>query len=75
MAFDFCQVHNMLALMLDSCYKSLRIVENHVGCGNAIHLAFEYVLKEAISLLMIIFERLNPSIQVEVVALIDGFFC
>jgi hypothetical protein len=32
----------MLALMLDPCYKSLWVVENYVGHGNVIHLAFEY---------------------------------
>jgi hypothetical protein len=74
MTFDSHQVHNMLALMLDPCYKSLRVVENHVGCGNAICLAPKYDLKEVIPLLMIFFEMLNNSIQVEVVASIDGIF-
>jgi hypothetical protein len=63
MAFNVHQVHNMLALMLDPHYKSLKVVENHVGCGNAIRLASKYDLKEVIPLSMTIFERLNPSIQ------------
>jgi len=37
--FDSCQVHNMLALMVDPHYKSLRVVENYMGHGNAIYLA------------------------------------
>ncbi len=72
MAFDSCQVHNMLALMLNFHYKSLWVVENYVGCGDAIYLASKYDLKEVIPLLMTIFERLKPSIQVEVVVSIDG---
>ncbi len=60
--FDSFRVHNVLALMLDPCYKSLWVVENYVGCGNAIHLACEYDMKKIISFMMIIFERLNPSV-------------
>ncbi len=40
--FDFHQVHNMLALMLDPHLKFLWIVENFVKCGNAIHLVTKY---------------------------------
>jgi hypothetical protein len=32
----------MLALMLDPYYKSLHVVKNYVGHGNAIHLTFKY---------------------------------
>ncbi len=60
--FDYCQVHNMPALILDPHYKSLRIIENYVGQGNTICLACEYDMKEVISLLMTIFERLNHFI-------------
>jgi hypothetical protein len=60
----------MLALMLDLHYKSLQVVENYMGHGNAI--AFKYYMKEVIPLLMTIFERLNPSIQTQVVVLDDG---
>ncbi len=45
-----------------------------MGCWNVIRLAFEYDLKEVIPFLMTHFERLNPSIQVEVVVSIDGLF-
>ncbi len=37
--FDSCQVHNMLALMVEPYYKSLWVVENYVGRGNVICLA------------------------------------
>jgi hypothetical protein len=30
------QPHNMMAIMLDPHFKALQIVENFVGCGNAI---------------------------------------
>ncbi len=56
--------------MLDLHYKSLQVVENYMGHGNAI--AFKYYMKEVIPLLMTIFERLNPSIQTQVVVLDDG---
>jgi len=47
--FDSCQVHNMLALMLDPQIKSL------VGHGNAICLAIKYDVKNIIPFFMIIF--------------------
>jgi hypothetical protein len=35
--FDSHQIHDMLALMLDPYFKSLRVMENFVGHGNTIH--------------------------------------
>ncbi len=35
-AFDGRQVHNMMVIMLDPHFKSLHIVENLLGHGNAI---------------------------------------
>jgi hypothetical protein len=53
----------MLAtLMLDPHYKSLWVVENYVGRGDAICLASKCDMKEVIPFLMTIFERLNPFI-------------
>jgi hypothetical protein len=49
----------MLALMLDPYYKSFWDVENYVGSGNEICLAFEYDMKVVIPFLMANFERLN----------------
>ncbi len=54
--FDSHQVHNMLALMVDSYFKSLRVVERFMGCGNAIHFTIEYDVKEVIPLYMIVFD-------------------
>ncbi len=61
----------MLALMLDLHCKSLHVIENYVGHGNAIHLTLEYDLKEVIPFLMTNFERLNPSIKAHVVGPVD----
>jgi len=63
-AFKSHQIHIMLAVMLDPCFKSLSVVESFVGCGNAICLAIEYDMKEVILLLMTIFHRLNPIVEV-----------
>jgi hypothetical protein len=38
--------------MLDPLYKSLQVVENYVGHGNAIRLALKYDMKEVNPLLM-----------------------
>jgi hypothetical protein len=35
-------MHNMFALMLDPRFKSLRVMENYVGCGACICLIAEY---------------------------------
>jgi len=62
-AFDFYQVHNMLALMLDPCFKSLWVVESFVGHGNVIHFVVEYDVKEVIPLLMTLLDQLNLIIE------------
>jgi len=62
-AFYFYQVHNMLALMLDPCFKSLWVVESFVGHGNVIHLVVDYDVKEVIPLLMTLLDQLNLTIE------------
>jgi len=57
------QVHNMFATMLNPTFKSLQAVENLVGCGEAIQLAFEDDLKVIIPLLMTCFATINPIIE------------
>jgi hypothetical protein len=57
------QVHNMFARMLTPRFKSFQVVENLVGCGEAIQLTFEYDLKAIIPLLMTCFATLNPIIE------------
>ncbi len=61
--FDPHSVHNMFAIMLDPHFKSIKIVENYVGLGATICLAFEYDTKIGIPLLMVCFDRLNPTSQ------------
>ncbi len=58
--FDPHNVHNMVAIMLDPRFKSLRIVENYVSRGGLIFcLAPEYDAKAVIPLLMVCFDLLN----------------
>ncbi len=59
-SFDARQVHNMVAIMLDPHFKALCIVENLVGRGNVIQLAFEYDVK-VVPFLMVCFDWLNPT--------------
>ncbi len=54
------QAHNMMAIMLDSHFKALWIVQNLVGYVNGIWLTFEYDVKVVVPLLMVCFDRLNP---------------
>jgi hypothetical protein len=44
-------------------FQSLRAVENYLGCGEAICVAFEYDVKVAILLLMTCFGQFNPISQ------------
>jgi hypothetical protein len=55
------QVHSMLTIILDPQFKSLQVVENLVGHGNAIQLASKNDLKPMIPFLMVCFEALNPT--------------
>ncbi len=55
-SFDTGHVHNMMVIMLDQCFKALHIVENLVGCGNTILLAFEYDVKVVIPFLIVFFD-------------------
>jgi hypothetical protein len=66
----------MLALMLDPRFKSLRVVENYVGCVAYIRLVAKYDVNAIIPILMTMFKVLNTNIQacvVEVVGFIAGF--
>jgi hypothetical protein len=51
----------MMAIMLDSCFKALHIVENLVERRNAIQLASEYDVKVVVPFFMVCFDRLNPT--------------
>jgi hypothetical protein len=49
--------------MLDPRFKSLQVVENLVGCGNAIQLVSKNDLKPMIPFLMVCFEAVNPIVK------------
>jgi hypothetical protein len=53
--FDSQNVHNMLAIMLNSHFKSLQVVENYEGRGE-VCFASEYDAKVVIPLFMICFD-------------------
>jgi len=60
--------------MLNPRFKSLKVVENYMGCGVCICFIAEYDANAIIPLLMTMFEVLNPTIQacaVEVVGFGD----
>jgi hypothetical protein len=65
----------MLALMLDPMFKSLKVVENYVGCGACICIVAKYDANTIIPLLMTMFEVLNLIVQACVVEVgsIAGF--
>jgi len=54
---------------LDPRFKTLRIVENLVGCGNVVRLAFKYDIKVVVLLLMVCFDQLNPIAITSIVAI------
>jgi hypothetical protein len=72
-AYDLHQVHNMLTIMLDPCFKSLQVFQNYVGYWNVIRLVIEYDVKQIIPLLMIIFDVLNPIVQASTTQ-VDGSY-
>ncbi len=49
--------------MFDLRFKSLKVVENYVGCGACICLVVEYDANAVIHLLMTMFEVLNLIVQ------------
>ncbi len=60
----------MMAIMMDSRFKPLHIVENLVGCRNAIWLAYEYDVKIAVPFFMVCSYWLN-TIAITSIAAID----
>jgi hypothetical protein len=66
----------MFALMFDPRFKSLKVVENYVGCGTCIYLVAKYYANAIIPFLMTMFETLNLTIQacaIEVVGFVAKF--
>jgi hypothetical protein len=70
-SFDAKQTHNRMAIMSNPCFKALHIVENLVGCGNAIRLASEYDVKVDVLLLMVCFDWLNLVVGTFAIATIN----
>ncbi len=54
--FVLHNIHNMFAIMLDPCFKTLRIVKNYVGHGVVIHFVSKYDAKVMIPLLIVCFD-------------------
>ncbi len=70
------QVRNMLTLMFDFQFKSLRVVENYLGCVARVHFTAKHDVNVIIIFLMTMFEVLNFIVQtcvVEVVGFVIGF--
>jgi hypothetical protein len=52
-----------VALMLDSCFKSLDVVKTFVGWGRVIQVVVEYDNKTLLPILVVAFHFLNPTIN------------
>jgi hypothetical protein len=59
-AYDGHQVHNMLAIMFDPCFKSLKVVENYVGHGACIRFTFVWV-----SFRLLEFQNMNDDLHLK----------
>jgi hypothetical protein len=59
--FQACRAYNMLAMMLDPCYKGLGLVINYVGKERALGIAGEYDMVVLFSLLVSTYKALNPN--------------
>ncbi len=71
--YNASKAHNMLALMLDSHFKSLDVVETFVGWEKMIQMVVEYDSKTLLPLLVATFQFLNlNSNGLTKVAPIDG---
>jgi hypothetical protein len=54
-AYSSSKVHNTLALMLDSQFKSLDVVKAPIGRAKLIHMVAKYDRKASMSLLIVVF--------------------
>ncbi len=73
--FDQQNFHMMFAIMLDSNFKSLWVVDNYVGRGEEICLVFKYYAKVVVPLFMICVDWLNPTSQTCATITNVPFFC
>jgi hypothetical protein len=60
-SFQPHKAHNMLAMMLNFCYKSLRLVIQYVDKERALHIVNEYDRQVLFPLLVWAYKFLNPT--------------
>ncbi len=60
-SYNANKVHNMLALISDSRFKSLDVVKAFVGCTKVIQIVVEYDNKILLQELTVTFHFLNPT--------------
>ncbi len=60
-SFQKAKIHNMLAMMLDLCFKGLGLVIQYVGKERALHIIREYDPQVLFPLLICAHKYLNPS--------------
>jgi hypothetical protein len=57
-SFDAQQAYNMMAIMLDMCFKFLCVMKSLVGSGSTIQMKFKYDIKVVIPPLMVCINKL-----------------
>jgi hypothetical protein len=62
-SYNASKVHNMLALMLDSHFKSFDVVKVFVGWAKMIQIMVKYDSKTLLQLMVATFHFLNPTID------------
>jgi hypothetical protein len=59
--FQLAKVHNMLVMMLDLCYKGVRLVIHYVSKERVLHIASEYDCQMLLPFLVHAHHFLNPN--------------
>ncbi len=60
------RAHNMLAIMLDPCFKNMKIIQDFVGNAHATQIVTNYDINIVCLLLLHVFFHLNPIKVVEI---------
>jgi len=60
-SFQKAKAHNMLVMVLNPCFKGLRLVIQYVGDNKALHIASEYDHQVFFPLLIYAYKYWNPS--------------
>ena len=69
--YEPSSANNMLALMLDPCYKELTIVGNYLGREEATHIAQEYDQKLLLPLLISMYRKKHEPVLVAAFELVE----